>query len=105
MSHIFRNFFKNNHIRAYLKSDVLSIVPEVLIAEMTEAKHWFSITSTFFEASATSITWQSSTYLKKSISVKNRDQRFLNFFYFQINNMSNHLPVNFLSNWTGTDGP
>ena len=27
------------------------------------------------------------------------------FFYFQINNTSNHLPVNLLSNWTGTDGP
>ena len=48
---------------------------EVLIAEMTEAKHWFSMTSTFFEASATSITWQSSTNLKKSISVKNHEKR------------------------------
>ena len=76
MSNIFRDFFfKNNHIRDYLKSDVLSIVPEVLIAEMTEAKHWFSITSTFFEASATSITWQSSTNLKKSISVKSHEKR------------------------------
>ena len=69
----FAIFFKNNNIRAYLKSDVLSMEVEVLIAEMTEAKHWSSMTSTFFEASATSITWQSSTNLKKSISVKNRE--------------------------------
>ena len=70
----FAIFFKKYHIRAYLKSDVLSMEPEVLMAEMTEAKHWSSMTSTFFEASATSITWQSSTNLKKSISVKNREQ-------------------------------
>ena len=48
----------------YLKSDVLSMLGEVLIALITEAKHWFSITSNFFLASATSLTAQSSIYLK-----------------------------------------
>ena len=52
-------------IKTYLKSDVLSMLLEVLIALMTDAKHWFSITSTFFFASAASLTVQSSTYLKK----------------------------------------
>ena len=51
-------------IKTYLKSDVLSMLSEVLIALMTEAKHWFSITSTFLLASSTSLTAQSSTYLK-----------------------------------------
>ena len=52
-----KNITKSNHIRAYLKSDVLSMVADVLMAEITEAKHWFSMTSTFFEVSLTSITF------------------------------------------------
>ena len=52
-------------IKTYLKSDVLSMLGEVLIVLITEAKHWFSITSTFFEVSATSLTVQSLTYLNK----------------------------------------
>ena len=52
-------------IKTYLKSDVLSMLGEVLIVLITEAKHWFSITSTFFAVSATSLTVQSLTYLNK----------------------------------------
>ena len=57
-------------IKTYLKSDVLSMLADSLIALMTEAKHWFSITSTFLLASVASLTVQSSTYLKNNQSKK-----------------------------------
>ena len=61
--HIISETFKN---LGYLKSAVLSMPEETLVASRTEAKHWFSMISTLFPLSAASIIWQSSTYLKNT---------------------------------------
>ena len=40
-SNIFRILFQEFLYTTYLKSDVLSMLAEVLMALITEAKHWF----------------------------------------------------------------
>lgn len=65
------NVLSNLWSETYVKSDVLSIML-VLIALITDAKHWFSITSTFLLVSATSLTVQSLTYLKNQIDYQGK---------------------------------